>query len=390
MLLMAVRLAYGDTLPKGRYPVGWLSLQIPHEEVDVNVHPAKTEVRFVNPGGIKTWLQSTIHQFLWARGVKAAGWHMAVTHDPLDNEHGTKAHSLLTTPVHPVMPPARDMGHPLRILKGRDCHHLSTESSQRLIQSSSFADQKIQDGLRLHFEPHSAIPSPTCGHPNHSAFITSTPVATETTMVESVPTHPSSSHLHVLEPVDLGQAVAQIHHRYIVAKTASHLIIVDQHAAHERIVYEYIKTQWGQDLGHISPFLIPTQWDQDPALCDMIHQSRDILHTLGFTAEVRQDIVLLHSIPMIFQAYDPKELFLDLMSCIVEGDDAFKALERWRNHILANWACRHSIRGGDAMSIPSMNALLRKLEVTPNGAQCNHGRCVYRQWNSSGLSLFFQ
>ena len=191
-------------------------------------------------------------------------------------------------------------------------------------------------------------------------------------------------------PVVLGQALGQIHDSYIIASTPEGLVIVDPHAAHERIVYEKMKSNWADSLGHSQQFLISLTFTltltQEQALSD----KKDLMHQLGFEYEIVDHQCRLLSVPLIFRAYDPISLVQDLALHIQTQDDPQEIVLQWRNHMMANWACRQSLKLGQRMTISEMNSLLRQIEITPHSAQCNHGRPVYRTFPVRELEKMFE
>jgi DNA mismatch repair protein MutL len=279
----AVRAAYQDFLASDRYPLLALFLTVPPEEVDVNVHPAKTEVRFRDSGLIRGTLVSALKQ-----------------------------------PSHVPMP--RPVSAPIDYLA----------------------------------EAPASLPS-----------VVETP----------------------LEIPPLGYAKAQIHHTYIVAQGADGLIIVDQHAAHERLVYEKLKAE----MGHVKrqPLLIPEVVELDDKALHSIKEAQTELQAFGLIVEpFGEKAMLVREIPALLGEIDLQRLLRDLGDEIAELGSPLSLKERLAE-ILATCACHGSVRAGRKLSIEEMNALLRQMEATPHSGQCNHGRPTYVDLKRADLEKLF-
>jgi DNA mismatch repair protein MutL len=333
LLIGAIRAAYADYLPRDRHPLVALFVALPAREVDVNVHPAKAEVRFRNAGlvralivhALKTALSrhatrsattsgaATIAAFrtTWLAAGRGDGWRRSATR--------------LRDPVRPFAP--------LR---------------------SGFAEAA------------------------QSAFDTGTPTADLRTNLDTAPVDQATREA-AAELIDhpLGAARAQIHETYIVAQTRDGLVIVDQHAAHERIVYERLKAAIDKTGVARQILLIPEIVELDEADVERLVERADELSRYGLLIEAfGPGAVALRETPSLLGEIDGAALVRDLAEHIGEWDETLP-LERRLMQVASSMACHGSVRAGRRLKPDEMNALLRDMEATPNSGQCNHGRPTY-------------
>ena len=187
----------------------------------------------------------------------------------------------------------------------------------------------------------------------------------------------------------LGAARAQLHETYIIAQTRDGLVIVDQHAAHERIVYEKLKRQREETGVARQMLLIPVVVELDAARMNALAPALDELSTLGLSLEpFGPGAVLVRETPAILGEIDCKRLVEDIADLLAEEGDA-RGLSRKLDHILATCACHHSVRAGRRLGAPEMNALLREMETTPGAGQCNHGRPTYVELKLADIEKLF-
>lgn len=321
LLLSAVRGGYADVLPSGRYPVVVLDLHCPTRAVDVNVHPAKTEVRFRDSALVRGAVVSALHDALRREGHRAspaggvralAAMRPAFTPERSDAEKNSFGPSFW----EPAAPPAAAMA--------------ATQEFQR----HGFSEIPQAD--------YSAAP------PADKA-----------------------------EQFPLGAARAQIHTTYIVAQTDDGLVIVDQHAAHERIVYEKLKAERAASGIKRQLLLIPDVIDCDSAEAARLLGHAEALAALGLVIEpFGPGAIAVTEIPALLSGGSVRALIHDLLDCMEEWGDR-RALEGRMDAILSRMSCHGSVRAGRALKPDEMNALLRTMEKTPNAGQCNHGRPTY-------------
>ncbi len=324
LLIGAVRGAYADFLARDRHPALALFLDCDPSFVDVNVHPAKTEVRFRDAGLVRGLIVSSLKHALADAG------HRAST---------TVADAALAA-IHPQY---ESYASPYRPTSG-------------LAETAQQFNSPLFNGA-----------------PAYSARV-ETPQAETLAQSQGLP---------------LGVARAQLHETYVVAQTADGIVIVDQHAAHERLVYERMKA--GLENGGIArqPLLIPEVVELDPAevarVCDRAHE----LAELGLVIEqFGPDAVMVREIPAMLGQIDLKGLVRDLADDIAETGNALSLKERMEE-IAGTLACHTSVRAGRRLNAEEMNALLREMEATPHSGQCNHGRPTYVELKLSDIERLF-
>jgi len=341
LLMGAVRAAYADLLPSDRYPVLALFFSLDPREVDVNVHPAKTEVRFRDGGNVRALVVRTLSDALAARLPSTA----ATMADRLVALARAPELEGPRTGFAPV--PARPSPFAVRPQASLDYDWRG--SAARPPEPGRFDAGLAEDG-----QADLGI-----GAPSADARADAAPVA----------------------PGDLdrplGAARAQLHETYIVAQTREGLVLVDQHAAHERLVYEKLKAALARDGVGRQGLLIPAVVDLDPADADRLAERASDLAALGLVLEpFGPGAVLVREVPALLKDADVSRLVADLAEHAAEWDDALP-LERRLLHVAATMACHGSVRAGRRLRVEEMNALLREMEATPNAGECNHGRPTF-------------
>lgn len=354
LILSAIRGAYAETIPAGRYPVAVLSLTLDPALVDVNVHPAKADVRFRDPGLVRGLIVGAIREALSREGDRAAttgASGLLGAFRPGFGGSGPRPASNLnwnaaSSPFRPVGMPAPAMA-----------------------AASGFAEQR-----QAAFEP------------------LMTPAARADAIPASIPAKQSES---AGDPVELatryrlGAARAQVHENYIVAQTEDGLVIVDQHAAHERLVFEAMRKALEADRLPSQVLLIPEIIDLPEEDCDrlMVH-GRD-LEKLGLVIErFGPGAVAVRETPSMLGEVDANRLVRDLADEVSEWNTA-SGLKSRLEHIAATMACHGSVRSGRRLRPEEMNALLREMEATPGSGQCNHGRPTYIELKLSDIERLF-
>lgn len=336
VLVGAVRAAYADYLPRDRHPLLALFVTIGSREVDVNVHPAKTEVRFRDGALVRGLIVRALKEALARDGQRAATTGGGAT---------VAAFRPLSAPNRGAYDwrrsPARPMGY----------------SPARSATALGFAEVA------------------------QSAFDTGAPSADA--RVESF--EPAVAEIE--RP--LGAARAQVHETYIVAQTRDGLVIVDQHAAHERIVYERMKAALEASGVARQILLIPEIVELDPADAARLLARAGELERFGLAVEeFGPGAVAVRETPSMLGEVNVRGLVCDLAEHMAEWDDSLP-LERRLLHVSATMACHGSVRAGRRLRPEEMNALLREMEAVPNSGQCNHGRPTYVELKLSDIERLF-
>ena len=336
LLVGAVRGAYADYLPRDRHPLLALFVTLDAREVDVNVHPAKTEVRFRDGGLVRGLIVRALKEALAREGQRAS-------------TTGGSA----TIAAFRLLGQARRGSYDWRRSPARPPGFVSARSATAL----GFAE-----AAQAAFE---------VGEPSADARSESFEPAAE--LIER----------------PLGAARAQVHETYIVAQTRDGLIIVDQHAAHERIVYERMKAAIGKVGVARQILLIPEIVELDEADAARLAARAGELARFGLAIEAfGPGAVAVRETPSMLGEIDVKGLLRDLAEHMAEWDDSLP-LERRLLHVSATMACHGSVRAGRHLKPEEMNALLREMEDVPNSGQCNHGRPTYVELKLTDIERLF-
>jgi len=327
LLAGAVRAAYMDVLARDRHPVLALYLELPADAVDVNVHPAKLEVRFRDAGLVRGLIVGALRHALAEAGHRAA--------------------STVTTAALGAFRP---------------------EPETRSLWGGQRPAARLSPGLA---EAAAVFQSPYASAPAPAAR--AEPVS------------------EVDDPVDypLGAARAQLHGTYVVAQNAEGVVIVDQHAAHERIVMERMKAELAARGVARQMLLLPEVVELDEGAVGRLAERAGELAELGLALEpFGTGAVVVREVPALLGQADVKGLVRDLADELAELDQALSLKDRV-DHVAATMACHASVRAGRRLSVEEMNALLREMETTPNAGQCNHGRPTYVELKLADIERLF-
>ena len=336
LLFGAVRAAYADYLPRDRHPVLALFVSLDAREVDVNVHPAKTEVRFRDAGRVRSLIVRALKEALAREGQRAA----------------TTGGSATIATFRPAAAPRRG-AYDWRRSPARPAGFAPTRSGAaagfaEAAQAAFDVGEPAADAAVARFEP-------------------------------------------AADQIDrpLGAARAQVHETYIVAQTHDGLVIVDQHAAHERIVYERMKAAIEKTGVARQILLIPEIVELDETDTARLAARAEELARFGLVIETfGPGAVAVRETPSMLGDVDVRGLINDLAEHAAEWDDALP-LERRLMHVSATMACYGSVRAGRRLKPEEMNALLREMEAVPNSGQCNHGRPTYVELKLTDIERLF-
>ncbi len=329
LLVGALRGAYFDFLSRDRHPAAALFLDCDPTLVDVNVHPAKSEVRFRDPGLARGLIVSALRHALAEAGHRAS-----------------------TTVAGATLGAMRPEPTGARVYQ-MDRPSAGARAAAYQAQSPGFAETA---GMWGRVESSVQDPDP---------------------VTEQVPDYP------------LGTARGQLHENYIIAQTATGMVIVDQHAAHERLVYEKLKTQMAENGVAAQALLIPEIVELSSGDCARLLERADDLARLGLGIEAfGGDAIAVRETPAILGSVNARALILDILDELADQNDS-NIVQAKIEAILSRIACHGSIRSGRWMRAEEMNALLREMEATPHSGQCNHGRPTYVELKLADIERLF-
>jgi len=333
LLTGAVRGAYAEMLARDRHAVLALFLELPFADVDVNVHPAKTQVRFRDAAAVRGFIVSGLRQAL-ATGDKRSA-------------QAPDAGAMGRWQTEPRMPQAAAMRS---IFSGRDW---SNPAPARVLEGSANWDGDVLAAPQGRAE----IAEPLGDN---------------------------------AQDFPMGMARGQVAETYIIAESTDGLIIVDQHAAHERIVLERLRKAGAGDRNAASQaLLLPEVVELDEPACDRLEEAAQDLAALGLMIErFGPGAMLVRALPAVLRGADPGKLLLDLADDLASNGTSLLLTEKIE-HVLATMACHGSVRAGRRLNVQEMNALLREMECTPRSGQCNHGRPTWVKLSMNDVEKLF-
>jgi len=327
----AVKQAFQDVLFHGRHPVFVLYLTLDPTLVDVNAHPAKLEVRFREGRLVHDFLFSALHRSL--ADLRPGFQDIAATK--------------LDLPVADILPPTYTAGTYQSAYQSRP-------------PQQAFVPLQVEEQIR------------------HYAKLAPEPLAAARMDTQTPDDFPP-----------LGYAIAHLHNIYILAETRTGIILVDSHAAHERVTYERLKQQYQQGTLASQPLLLPIKITVSPAEAELAEQSQTIFNSLGFELNrFGPETLVLRSVPALLRNTDVETLLRDFLADLSEHGMSQRVQEHIQD-LLATMACHGSIRAQRRLTVDEMNALLRDMEKTERSGQCNHGRPTWIALSTNDLDKFF-
>lgn len=350
----AVRSAYEDVLHGDKFPAFVLFLNLPANEVDVNVHPAKTEVRFRNARAVHQWVRQSIQACLAPSRAVA----------PLSDSSAS-----VEVGAPSVTPSVSGNGNVWRAS--------SASSPVVQVQAKSaalpFLREELADYIQA-YRPIESAPRPTA--------ITPRPLVQES--------RPSQAADHAELSEYLGQAIAQVHGIYILALRPDGMVVVDMHAAHERVLYEQFKNALdNQQTISSQELLVPLLVQIDPRLASEVDNGQHLWEKLGFRLSlISTQEIAVRAVPTMLAGQDLSALLQQWLEDLHQYGVAH-VLERQRNEWLAGLACYTAVRANRKLTVTEMNALLRSMERTERSDQCNHGRPTWRHFSLSEMDKWF-
>jgi DNA mismatch repair protein MutL len=351
----ALRGAYAETVPAGRHPVAVLDLALDPALVDVNVHPAKSDVRFRDPGLVRGLIVGAIRQALAADG---------------DRSSTTAARSMMAAFSPGFRPAPREAWSPA----ASPSRPFGFGPTGGLPQTGGFA---LAGGFAEAAQAAFAVMETPSARPGAVAASAAAETGDGAGPAEDATAFP------------LGAARAQLHENYIIAQTEDGMVIVDQHAAHERLVFEDMRRALRERALPAQALLIPEIVDLPEADCDRLMAHAADLAPLGLTYErFGPGAILVRETPAMLGEVDAEGMIRELADEIAEWDTS-TGLQARLDHVAATMACHGSVRSGRRLRVEEMNALLRRMEATPGSGQCNHGRPTYIRLKLSDIERLF-
>ena len=343
LLVGAVRGAYSDMLARDRHAVLALFLEIPAQDVDVNVHPSKTEVRFRDAAAVRGFIVSGLRKALATGDRRSAQGPDRAAMERWQAEPGYTDQPSQTRSIFET----RDWSAP----------------------QARLGEAQAQWTPQRPLEPKDALPSGRA---------------------EAAEPLPSEA-----QDYPLGIARGQVANTYIVAESADGLVLVDQHAAHERLVLERLKRSGAEEAAQRSQaLLVPDVVEMDEVDCDRLEQASEGLARYGLNVErFGPSAMLVRAVPAAIAKADTAKLLRDLADDIAkhgaQEDSGSLLLAERLEYVLATMACHGSVRAGRVLSVAEMNALLREMEATPRSGQCNHGRPTWVKLSMDDVEKLF-
>lgn len=346
----AVRQAYADVLYHGRHPAFVLYLDVDPASVDVNVHPTKHEVRFRD--------SRLVHDFLFRTLHKALG----DVRPSSDTSAQASVQAEALTAAAPQQSPFNFQAAPA------GAYSAGQSFARDGYRAANFASGAVNEQMHQYAAlGESPGPSGDLGRVSLA----------ELEAEQSQPSPP------------LGYALAQLKGAFILAENAQGLILVDTHAAHERITYERMKSQYQNGAIQSQPLLVPQTIAVSEKEADQAEQHNALFEQLGLViARAGPESLLVRQVPVLLNRTDVEALVRDVLSDLIQYGDS-QRIQQQMNSVLSTMACHGSVRANRKLTVPEMNALLRDMEATERSGQCNHGRPTWTQMTLSQLDALF-
>ncbi len=378
VLQHALKQAYHDVLHQQLIPAFALFLSLPPEYVDFNVHPTKTEIRLRDSQAIH---QLVFHAVQKALAKTSAGVLPSVAHTKMTSAEVVQASVAGQIESSPFE----------KKEEGSSWKNISTMSQQGVAPTPFKSYQKNTQRPNLKQTRESLAHYQALFEQQENERVSAKPILSEAISETSAfsPAMEIQQDIYVTETPPLGFAIAQLLDVYILSQTTDGLILVDMHAAHERVTYEHLKKQLEEGCIATQIFLIPIQFDATHLEIATLSEAQEILTTLGIQTEIigeRQISIL--TVPEILKKADVIILVQDILRDIAEHGSSFAVTERI-HQLLATIACHGSVRAGRSLTVTEMNALLRDMEHTERSNQCNHGRPTWVSLSLQDLDQLF-
>lgn len=341
LILSAIKSAYQDFLAPNRFPVVFLLLELDAHEVDVNVHPTKSEVRFRDTHRVRSLVYKALLEAIIKTGDKTSS---TISKDFID-KIAQSPHKMIQPTRQQVMESLKMVAVLQEKEESTPANFFRSESVEMIFPTFP-TENKVEEKQELLIEEK------------------------------------------LLEEFPLGNAKCQLMDTYVVAETSDGIVLVDQHAAHERLVYEGLKSKILSNDLHAQQLAFPIHINIKNDIAELFVFYQENLNKLGLTFELSQEVLKVKTIPSFLSSANVEELIQTLIENFrtYGYDMVFADLI---NHILATYSCHHSIRSGRKLNINEMNSLLRQMESTLFSGQCNHGRPTYIKLSLKDIEILF-
>jgi DNA mismatch repair protein MutL len=382
LLTHAVRAAYEDVLHGNRYPSYVLFLDLPPESVDVNVHPSKIEVRFRDSRSIHQYVFHAVQRAL-ARNAGASPETTAGGHAAQLQPTGIASFSARPYASAGVL---------------NDALNDAASSGQKSDGGTNWLRQSRMTQGNLPVAQPMALYDAlfgrrdiNAGTPQGATLAADAPSGAYPTSATSAPVYAAMPGAPdtVADEQPLGFALGQIHGIYVLAQNAQGLIIVDMHAAHERILYEQFKNSLADRAIAVQPLLIPVTMSVDAVEMGVVEEEREVLDALGFDlAILSPGSIAIRAVPALLKDADLQSLARAVIADL-QAYGGSRVLTERQHELLGTLACHHAVRANRRLTLDEMNGLLRQMEATERGDQCNHGRPTWFQLTLGDLDRLF-
>ncbi|MGB1309651.1 MAG: DNA mismatch repair endonuclease MutL [Leucothrix sp.] len=373
----AIRQSYQDVLYHGRHPAYVLFLEIDPTKVDVNAHPTKHEVRFRESSLVHGFMYRSLHKTL----ANLRPQDQLATDDIPTTEPANNTTSLQDSLRYSSLADQQSLNIPVKE---------QINLYKRLHGNEAVTTPQTSSAVNLQnrFNAESALSNSASPNiPNAHSIQRSLEQAPTTSNRHSMPVQMGATDTGEIPP--LGFAVAQIHGIFILAENAQGLIVVDMHAAHERITYEYLKRSMAEESVRSQPLLVPLAISVSKKEADCADNHPDTFQTLGFAlSRLSPEKITVRAVPSLLKNSDIESLVRDVLSDLLMHGSS-ERIQQAMNEILSTMACHGSVRANHRLTIPEMNALLRDMERTERSGQCNHGRPTWTQMSLNQLDKLF-
>jgi len=377
----AIRQSYQDVLYHGRHPAYVLFLDIDPTKVDVNAHPTKHEVRFRESSLVHGFMYRSLHKTL--ADLRPQDQLTATSSDEAPNS-ANRTSSLQDSLRYSSLADQQSLNIPVREqvdlykrLHGNEANSANAETSPNT-DSASMSQPYVSQHL------NALASGASNGATQQSPYRQTSPISTGN---HSMPVQRSAVDTGEIPP--LGFAVAQIHGIFILAENAHGLIVVDMHAAHERITYEYLKRSMAEESIRSQPLLVPLAISVSKKEADCADNNPDTFQKLGFAlSRLSPEKITVRAVPSLLKTADIESLVRDVLSDLLTHGNS-ERIQQAMNEILSTMACHGSVRANHRLTVPEMNSLLRDMERTERSGQCNHGRPTWTQMSLKELDKLF-